>query len=273
MAIFRTLHHQGREFVLRDLEAPDAGAAGARPRGRTAPGAGEIGVDAVAVSPPMIRTGEHITLTARARGRSIAFIFVESWLLDDATGTAVGPLHRQHLAAPETRETGGVARPVWGDEVDVRAEFFPVWTLLRAGDAAVPVSAAPERYGSADQEVRGVYTTAATGDAYDGRLIVDAAGTVQRLLLRPRSGGPRAARRAAFAAGDTFAPILRVLIPGADGAWSEGRCQAEAVTFTGQAFRLEAVPPSPGSYLAAAAVQDLDGGTHRGSARYGVTEA
>ena len=186
---------------------------------------------------------------------------------------AVGPMHRQHLAAPETRETGGVARPVWGDAVDVRAEFFPVWTLLRAGDDAVPAVAAPERYGSADQELRGVYTVAATGQAHDGRLIVDAAGTVQRLLLRPRSGGARAARRAAFAVGDTFAPMLRVLIPGPDDTWTEGRCHADAVTFTGQPFRLDAVPPAPGSYLAAVAVQDLDGGTHRGHAPFAVTEA
>lgn len=269
MAIFRTLHHQGREFALRDLEAPDDGAAGARARGR-APGGGDIGIEDVTVSPASIRARDSLRLTAGVRARSIAFIFVESWLLDEGGATAVGPMHRQHLAAAETRETGGVARPVWGDEVDVQAEFFPVWTLLRTGDAAVLASAAPERYGSADQEVRGVYTVAATGQAYDGRLIVDAAGTVQRLLLRPRTGGARAARRAAFAADDTFAPILRVLSRGADGAWAEGRCQTDAITYSGQPFRLEAVPPAAGDYLAGVAVQDLDGGTHRGSAAFSV---
>lgn len=271
MTTFRTLHHQGRDFVLRDVEAPDEGAAGARSRTR-APGGGDVAIEGVTVAPGSIRPRESLRLAAQVRARSIAFIFVESWLLDETGTSAVGPMHRQHLAAAETRETGGVARPVWADAVDVQAEFFPVWTLLRSGDAAVLASAAPERYGSADQEVRGIYTVAATGQSHDGRLIVDAGGTVQRLLLRPRTGGARAARRAAFAAGDTFVPILRVLSRAADGTWAEGRCQTDAITYSGQAFRLEAIPPAAGDYLATVAVQDLDGGTHRASAPFRVEE-
>ena len=248
-----TVHHLGRTFTLGDVE-PVA----------DAPAAPDVTVDGVAVEPARADPGAPVTVTADVHGR-IAFVFVELWWLDPATGIAFGPLHREHVAAPDAREIAGVRRPSWPDRISVRATLRAAWPVLWSGDAVTLAAPAPTGYDDVEREVRGIHA-APGGQPHDARLVVDGTGGFRRLLLRSPGGRPASWRPSAPAAGGEFTPILRALTPGPDGSWSDGRVRAEPLALTGRPIRLSTADPAPGRHLASIAAQDLDGRVARGAA-------
>ena len=259
-----------RTFTLEEIEPPTP----AEPRLRAPGAATAIAIDGVSVSPGRVVAGAPVAITGQVRGGGVSLVFVETWVVDAASGLAVGPLAREPVAPEETRMLGGAARPVWPETIAASAAISPGWPLLVAGEAVTIASAVPtgSASGSDELEVTGIVTRAGGGgDDYDARLQLDAAGRVTGVLLRRRSGGrPASWRPAPLVAGDTFAPVLRVLRRAADGEWAQGRYRADALPIAATPLRIERAEPAAGRYLGGVAVQDVDGGTHRGLAEFEV---
>ena len=260
------LRHRDRTFTLLEIEpaTPTERRAGA-------PGtAAAIAIERVSVSPGQVVAGEPVAIAAEVRGHGVALVFVETWAIDEASGLAVGPLQRADVPADESRQIGGVARPVWPETIAVAVTLSLAWHLLGAADAVTVASPVPAGSGSAEREVVGIVTRPGAGE-YDARVKLNAAGGVAGVLLRKRSSArPASWRPAPLVEGDTFAPVLRVLRQAAAGEWSQGRYRADALQIGAAPLRIEGVEPAAGRYLGGVAVQDVDGATHRGLAEFEV---
>jgi hypothetical protein len=261
------LRHRDRAFTLVEIEP----ATPPEPR-LGAPGtATTIAIEGVSASPAQVVAGEPVTIAAEVRGRGVSLVFVETWAIDQASGLAVGPLLRADVPAGESRQIGGVARPVWPDPIAISVTLSTAWHLLASADAVTVASPVPAGPGSAEREVVGIVTRAGGGGEFDARLQLDAAGRIAGVLLRKRGGGrPASWRPAPLVEGDTLAPVLRVLRRAADGEWSQGRYRADALKVGPSPLRVQGVEPAAGRSLGGVAVQDVDGATHRGLAEFEV---
>lgn len=263
MTLARAFIYHNQTFMLHipTLPAPPA------PRDLSAPGAGEIAIESLALAAAAQSPDQDVTLTATVRGTAIAHIFIEVWLYDEELKYAYGPVYQEHLRAADQETLDGVLRPVWPETVNVAVTFHPTMRALSDGAASAFVFATPETYAAPDvtaYRLPGRFQAADSDIARSAHLYFDHTGQMTQvmglgglgsLLARPLTPQP----------GDIFIPEGQVLLhpaqPGA--AWGEGDCFMSPLAFSKTPFRWEILPLLPHTYQVGLVVVDLDGGLTR----------
>ena len=264
------LRHGDRTFTLEEIEPPTP----AEPRLRAPGAAAAIAIDGVSVSPGRVVAGapggDHGP-GPRRRGVARVRRDVGRRRCKRVGRRTAGPRAGGTRGDPHARRRGeaGLARDDRGLGCHL-AGVAPARRRRRRDDRL----SRPDRIGVGVGRARGHGHRDACGR---WRRRIRRAAAAGRGGPRHRRAAPAAERRpsgivapAPLVAGDTFAPVLRVLRRAADGAWAQGRYRADALPIAASPLRIERAEPAAGRYLGGVAVQDVDGGTHRGLAEFEV---
>jgi hypothetical protein len=258
MEMLQTYEHGGAVLQLASYE-PEAPRP-VRAVSLRAPGAGNFEVTELELA----EGEEGLTLTAQVSGRNIAYIYTELLLKDKSLERFYGPVAREHLQADRNSETGGLSRPVWDDPIDVRVRLRRSLRLLSDGVGSAFCFSAPERYGSLDYRLSGLYTPVGGAASLRVVLVFGGDGEIKRISAYEGQGRRFAPRALSPKQGDRFAPFVQVLTPPvADGDWGVATAVSNLLTFGDQPLRVVTGPSVPGHYLAGLLIQDLDGGLVR----------
>lgn len=281
MDVLHTYEHNGLALTVTGLAEVPASARIARTR---APGAGGFAIGEVRAA----LHGADVALGAGITGRNVAYVYAEVLLKDPGADRYFGPVVRQHVRAPQERETGvpphsAVVRPDWGTQtdldvdpgLDLEFDLHVDLTLLSDGRDAVFCFSAPAGYADPDRLVDGMYATAAGTIPFRARVTLGPDGEVRRVVgykgltrrALPRPFQPRP--------GDRFTPFVEVLAPapppkGRGEGWTVSRALTTSLTFGEAGLRAVTQTPLPGDYLAGFLVEDLDGGLARKYAPFTV---
>ncbi len=216
-----------------------------------APGAGDIRFPALY----LYSNGEALHLEAEINGDKIARVYLDVQIENDDHWMA-GPVCRREVAAPHSREIGGVHIPIWAENNKVSAIWQPAMPLLVCGEVAAFAFAQPSQ---SNPQERWLYATRVTGDKEQSvRLSFSAEGTLTRMA--PVDSGSRGLHPQP---GDQIIPAVNWLRREGN-VWQSSTGNSNPITITDQPLRLLEVPAPHGRYQIGLLVLDLDGQTHRG---------
>lgn len=264
MGIFRTFEYNGRVLQLAtyEPEPPD------RPplvASASAPGAGKFEIGPVSLSAAKIAPGESLTLTARIRGKNIAFIYTDVLLHDKDLNQLYGPVAREYVQADRNKEIGGVCRPDWENEINLAIRLELNLRLVTDGTDFALGFLLPEGYSGSDYRLDGLYATADGATRRRARISFDSAGETKNLVAFQEQGGSAAPHALTLNPNDQFTPFVQILTQPTDEspAWGIATGLGTLLTFRGEPLRWMAKPLMPGEYWVGLLVQDLDGGFTR----------
>jgi hypothetical protein len=258
MNVFRTYEYNGMVLQLAAYECEPSQRA--RASHARAPGSGRFEIERL----DLAVEGEQLTLAAQIRGRNIAYIYSEILLKDEDLDRFYGPVAREHLRADRNKETGGISRPDWDDPVELTLMLYPSLSVLTDGVDSAFCFSTPERYGSQDRRLGGLYTPADGAAPLRALFIFDNAGEMKGVFAYGRQGRRSGPHMLTPERGDRFIPLAQVLTPpAAGGDWETATALSTPLTFRDGPLGVVEGPPMPGDYLVGLLIQDLDGGLTR----------
>jgi hypothetical protein len=254
----QAFEHKGRVLRLSAYEAEPSGSA--TPRPPFAPGAGRFEIGQIGLA----QGSGGLTLTTQVHGRNIAYIYVEALLKDKSLDRFYGPVAREHVQTDRNKETRGIARPDWGDPVEIAAGLHLGLRLLTDGVDSAFCFSFPEGYGSPEHRLDGLYALAGGTAPFRARLFFDSTGETKRVLAHREHGRSSLPHALTPKHGDQFTPFVQVIAPPTgDGDWDVTLALSTPLVFQDQRLRVVTETPIPGDYLVGLVVQDLDGGLSR----------
>jgi len=215
-----------------------------------APGAGDIRFPALY----LFSNGEALHLEAEISGNKIARLYLDVQFENDENWLA-GPVCRRKVAAPHSREIGGVHIPMWAENNKVSAIWQPAMPLLVCGEVAAFAFTQPSQ---SNPQERWLYATRVAGDKEQSvRLSFSAEGSLTRMAAV--NSGSRGLHPQP---GDQIIPAVNWLRREGNG-WQSSTGNSNPITITDQPLRLLEVPAPPGRYQIGLLVLDLDSQSHR----------
>jgi hypothetical protein len=204
--------------------------------------------------------GEALTLTAKVRGRNLAYLYSELLLKDEDEDRYYGPVIREHVRADREKETGGVTRPDWELPVLVRMTLRPALRVLTDGTRSALCFGVPERYGAVDCRLRGLYKAAGGETTREALLVFAGDGSLRRAIVRDAWGRRSRLRPLTIKFGDRFTPLAELLTSGgAKGGWRAATALCDELVVEEGGLRLVTIDPLPGDYLVGLLAQDFEG--------------
>ncbi len=276
MPVFRTFDYLGRTFELNSFETTQE----KLPQDQTwsqAPGAGEIEIEAIALSIAQTAPGEAVSVSTRVNGRNIAFIYADMMLYDKEFDRAYGPVYRKHIPAASDKEIGGVLYPDWEETVHIAFEFTPTLRILTDGVNFGFGFVYPDRYGSLSTGgtywLNGLYSTDEGQTVRDAKMYLDKTGKMEKIIVAGSKFGRRAPREIMPKPGDQFTPFVQLFSPprDKDHRWQGTKCLTNTLTFRSHGVYWIEENPIPGVYLLGVIVQDLDANLVRKYAKLTIT--
>jgi hypothetical protein len=248
----KTFEHKGRFLKLAEYNAPSRPAP-ARKLSAQAPGAGKFQIGQVSLN----QTDSELEIKAQISGKNIAYIFAEILLKDGEQH--YGPVLREYVSADRNKETGGIVRPNWDENINLSVTLRPRLSLLTDGAHSAFAFTVPAGYGISGRRLDGQYTGAES--QMRAHIAFDGDGNITEITAFKERGTRSAPRAITPKPGDTFAPFVQTLTSPAeeDGKWETTTALSTALTFGEKPFQLVDESPLPGEYLAGILIQDLDG--------------
>lgn len=262
MQALHAYEHKGRALNLTEFEgegmAPRAAGGqpghGVREAGGGAFEFGDLRVD---------WDGQALTVSGQMGGRNLAYLYTELLLKDPEADRYYGPVLRDYVRTKAHDGTSGITRPVWGDQVELRAVIRPLLRLVTDGAHFAFCFAFPESYSSPDYRQSGLYTPAGETDPLRALLGFSGDGSLKRAIAYAGQNGRFGSRVLTPEHGDRFVPLAQVLTPSAAGGWAITSAEADPLTLGSWPLRVVTESALPGDYLVGVLAQDLDGGLYR----------
>ncbi len=267
------------EMTQTDFAAAAAESAPAADVEVAAPGAGEITIAELSVSADEIGPDDSLTLSTTITGSNIGYIYYYVSYYseeDDSYLTA----DMDFINADETRESGGIYYPDWGDEGELALAFDWEPTLYYMSDGNEENDQfaffEPEVYGVDDASttyiVYGVYKSAQDGSEIDAVIRFGGDGKMRNIFGFNGQNGAGAPREITPKPGDTFTITEQWLDfdVNPDGEFVD--YQGGTMTFGKQGFEMTPYYAYSGNYVLGVIVEDLNGNRTESFVEVTVTE-
>lgn len=261
MSAFLTFSHLGNTLTLSNLTTLPA-----------APGRGSVVFKELKLSTQNLNQQDELTITASIHGEKIAHIFIESFLQDQ--DQLFGPVYREFLIAPSTKDVKGVVYPQWENEVEISHTLKLNLPVLTNGKQYSFGFATPEKYCISDDEktyrLTGAYTFAGKEDTIQARVRFDAQGNSIGITAIPEKKGVSFPKNITPKEGDTFTPLVKRFQTAGTSVseMGDGFVLADELEMAAPLKRLLQIP-LVGKYFVGILVEDLDGNHYR---QYAVVE-
>jgi len=257
MAVIQTFEHNGRVLQISTYETSS------KPEkvlSRRAPGAGNFEIGQINLSVEKISAGEELTLSAQVSGKNIAYIYTEILLKDKDLNQFYGPVAREYIRADRNKESRGIIRPDWDENLNLSVTLRPRLNLLTDGVDSAFAFLIPEGYDSANRRLDGTYTTADRAAQHRARITFDSNGEIKDILDFKEQGKRSLPHALTPKLGDQFTPFAPIFTPPADEnqKWQGTTGLSTPLTFREQPLRLITEMPIPTEYLVGLVIQDLD---------------
>lgn len=223
-----------------------------------APGAGEISFPALY----LFSDGKALHLEAEVNGSKIARVYQEVfWEAQD--GWLAGPLCRCELAAPQSKEIGGVDIPIWAENNKLSAIWQPAIRLLISGETAAWAFALSSQSNSNELRLHALWISGKREQSVRLSFSLDGELTRMTVLDRDSASAPRGSRGLLPQPGDQLIPAINWLRR-QNGSWQSASGSSNPITVTDQPPKLQSIPAPCGRYHIGLLAHDLDGQPHRG---------
>ncbi len=256
---FLAFHYTRTGFEM-DSAAAAVPASGTRV---AAPGAGQIEVSAVELSPSTADYDQPITIQADLSGENIGYVYLFVGYYDPSSQSIL-VADQDYLESPETRQVGDLYYPRWNDDEPFTLKF--TWTpsvfAINDGTQDVVALLEPARYGASAAEAvyttDGFYTAAATGESRYARLYFSN-GQLQQVFGFTGMEPTGAMHELSPQTGDQVTLIQTWLESDGSGGYQTVTENGETLTFGDQAFTWKELYAAAGTYVVGFVVSDLDG--------------
>lgn len=224
-----------------------------------APGRGVFEVSDVMLLDSKISEGESLIFKAAILGKNISQISFE--VMRQTGNIKIGPVQKDYLLAPKSREVRGVVRPHWEAENEIEFEVTPVERILCCGESFTLACMTPERYGvEPDMQIwslEGIYQRGG-GEPFRSKFEFDNHGAlVRKTGFSPASvGGLVSPFELLIEDGDTFEPYVTLID-------KKGEVRTGTVNPImlggGNLLHWQSIDACPGQYQIGLVIEDFDG--------------
>ena len=251
MEVFQTFEHNGKLLQIAAYESQSPKPA--KTSSIRVPGAGEFEIG-------QINLADDFTLTAQVTGMNIAYIYTEILLKDKNLDQFYGPVSRVYIQADRDKETGGINRPDWDDDINLAVTLRPSLHLLTDGVDSAFCFSIPEAYENPDYQLDGLYTPVDGVAPRRARITFDSNGKTKEMVAYKDNGRRSTPHALTPNQGDQFAPFVQILTPPTDdGKWDVTAALSNPLTFRGQPLYITTESPMSAEYLVGILIEDLDG--------------